>query len=655
MSQELATITTHGAHSLLTYQSCVVEVDGDNLAPAAADVQAPDSEHLSLDEKIQLTDDVISNLTALQLSNVTLFTFDDEDGDDEALEKRTLFGRCKTYPGDLLYPGKLVWSLFNILLGGALIETVPFAAVCYDDFGNFDAARCDYITRNWSNYSYMHIEDPTSINSVLYEGNNCLPQGIDPTADGCEVGGLPSYVVAATNVAQIQLAVNFARNLNLRLVIHNTGHDFGAKSTGAGALSIWTHHLKSVQFFKAYNGHGYKGPAFKVGAGVQAFEIYEAARKQGVTVVGGEGETVGVMGGYIQGGGHSPLSGLYGMASDQVLAFEVVLANGRFVTASPSSNSDLFWALRGGGGSTYGVVTSVLVKAHPQIKVATLTFDLGTGPNVTAEQFWAAMRAYFDGFIEYAVDKGNYEYFRIFSTGPGAFAFSMAPWFAPGMTEKELRALVAPLFAEFDKIGVEYTPVFREFDNYYDAWRASFPLESWASPSIRQASRLFPRENWESKSKLDTTFETIKSTIEDGNFVIAFNINAGPKGYPDTAVNPAWRNTVMHAICASRWNPTDDYATKKAASDRLTFDWMKRWRDVSPGAGAYMSESDYIEPNFTQSFWGTKYPKALSLKKKYDPKDVFYAQNAVGSEFWEMSEMILGNLPSQNSKLCRKK
>jgi hypothetical protein len=214
---------------------------------------------------------------------------------------------------------------------------------------------------------------------------------------------------------------------------------------------------------------------------------------------------------------------------------------------------------------------------------------------------------------------------------------------------------VAPLFAKFDKIGVEYTPVFRQFDNFHDAWRASFPLEPWGSTFIRQASRLFPRENWESQAKLNATFEAIKSTVEEGNYVIAFNIAAAPEGYPDTAVNPAWRKTVMHAICAAMWDPSANEATKKAASDKLTFDWMQRWRDVSPGAGAYMSESDYIEPNFTQAFWGTNYPKALSIKKKYDPRDVFYAQNAVGSEFWEMSEMILGNLPSQDSKLCYKK
>lgn len=145
----------------------------------------------------------------------------------------------------------------------------------------------------------------------------------------CTIGGYPYYVVNATTVAKIQLAVNFARNLNLRLVIKNTGHDFAGKSSGGGAVSIWTHHLKSISYIPAYNGSTYSGKAFKIGSGVQAIDVYAAAKEQGLTVVGGEGETVGVSGGYIQGGGHSPLAGIYGLAADSALEFDVVTADGR--------------------------------------------------------------------------------------------------------------------------------------------------------------------------------------------------------------------------------------------------------------------------------------------------------------------------------------
>lgn len=110
-------------------------------------------------------------------------------------------------------------------------------------------------------------------------------------ADSCTLGGYPSYVVNASSVSEIQMAVNFARNQGLRLVVKNTGHDFLGKSAGAGAVSIWTHNLKQVEHIPEYSAPGteYTGPAFKVGVGLQAFEIYKIAHDHGLVVLGGEG------------------------------------------------------------------------------------------------------------------------------------------------------------------------------------------------------------------------------------------------------------------------------------------------------------------------------------------------------------------------------
>jgi FAD/FMN-containing dehydrogenase len=108
-------------------------------------------------------------------------------------------------------------------------------------------------------------------------------------ADSCTLGGYPSYAVAVTNVAQIQLAINLARNANLRLVVKNNGHDFNGKSAGAGALSIWTHKLNQIQYLPKFTQGSYTGPAIKLASGVQAIDVYTAANQHGVTVVGGEG------------------------------------------------------------------------------------------------------------------------------------------------------------------------------------------------------------------------------------------------------------------------------------------------------------------------------------------------------------------------------
>jgi hypothetical protein len=108
------------------------------------------------------------------------------------------------------------------------------------------------------------------------------------SSDGtCTLGGYASYSIDVRSVAHVQLGVNFARNLNLRLTIKNTGHDYIGKSSGAGALSLWTHNLKDIKFIKNYKSAGYSGPAFKAGAGVQGFEILEAARDNDVTVLAG--------------------------------------------------------------------------------------------------------------------------------------------------------------------------------------------------------------------------------------------------------------------------------------------------------------------------------------------------------------------------------
>jgi hypothetical protein len=103
-------------------------------------------------ETVQLTPDVLANLTALGLSNISLFDFPTEE---VAAAKRGILS-CKTFPGDLLWPIPLVWTVFDLLLGGALEQVTPLAAPCYDDHPkDRDAAKCSFISANWNNDSYM--------------------------------------------------------------------------------------------------------------------------------------------------------------------------------------------------------------------------------------------------------------------------------------------------------------------------------------------------------------------------------------------------------------------------------------------------------------------------------------------------------------------
>ncbi|CAK7226599.1 hypothetical protein SBRCBS47491_006286 [Sporothrix bragantina] len=642
----------------LTVDNTTIPATVDTVAPAAADVAATSSNATELftSESVQLTDSVLANLTALNLSSIDMFTFDDASAASKRSNKCKRSTQCKVMPGNLLYPISLVWDIFGLLLGpGALIKTVPIASPCYTNWGNQNAAKCAFLDANWSNDSYIHAEDPTSIMWPLYQGATCMPT--ESPSNQCTLGGYPSYAVSATNVAQIQLAVNFARNANLRLVVKNTGHDFNGKSAGAGALSIWTHNLKQIQYYSSLKANGYTGPAMKLGAGVQAFEMYQAANQYGVSVVGGEGKTVGVMGGYILGGGHSPLSSLYGMAADQVLSMEVVLPNGQFVTASTTSNPDLFWALRGGGGSTFGVVTSVTVKAYPKMQVSVATFNFMSGGNITADLFWQGISAYMS-YLPTFTDAGTYSYFDIIQIAPGTYYFAMAPFFAPKLSQAQLQALVAPLMADLAALGIPVNALtYNNYNNFYDAWNNNFPLEAVGVTTLKTASRLFPRANFEPTTGNATLFNetvaAIRYTVEAGATVLAFNIAANPAtGYPDSAVNPAWRNTVLHAIQAISWDAGSSDEVIAAACLKLTNDWQAAWRATCPDAGAYMSEGDILEPNFQQAFYGSaNYARLYAYKQQVDPWGLFYAPTGVGSEDWYITGQITG-LPTQNGQLC---
>lgn len=564
-----------------------------SLSRSSAAARSINTNNLFVEETAQLTDESLSELGSLlngQSIGLDHATFDQIFGfsKGDSITKRSV-GDCKTYAGDFSWPDELVWFAFDFLLGSALLEVPPIASPCYSNWDNYDEALCTSISDGFTD-SHLHMDHPSSIMSPFYQGATCMP--IEGAPGNCTLGGFPYFVVNATNVAQIQLAINLARNLDLRLVIKNTGHDFGGKSAGEGALSIWTHNLKGLDYLPDYSSSSYTGPAFKMGSGVQTFELYAAAKEHGVTVIGGEGETVGVAGGYIQGGGHSPLGSVYGLGSDQALAFQVVTADGRFLTASEEENSDLFWALRGGGGGTFGVVTSVTVKAYPKIGVTISNFTLTTGDDLDSETYWQAMRLFWNHFVDFA-DAGAYSYFRLYAIGPDAYYFGMTPFLTPNMTVDEHNALLQPWIDELSALNVSLTWVSEPtyYDDFYDAWAQAFPLETVGLDAGRIASRLFPRENWENTTLLNETWAAVKNTTENGFYFTGFNMKN--ELYPENtagSANPAWRNSVLHAITAVAWTDPTSPEEILALSDSMTYGCMDQWRAVTPNSGSYLGE-----------------------------------------------------------------
>ncbi|KAI1743716.1 putative 6-hydroxy-D-nicotine oxidase [Xylaria scruposa] len=604
-----------------------------------------------INNELVLTNDILAQLASQELSNISLFKFA-ENIETKENDKGSLFAKCKTNPDDLL---QSAWKVFNLLTGGALIKTVPVGAVCFTNSEHYDAEKCQEILGHW-NESPTHADDPTSIMSPLYQGKTCMPQnGNDST---CDIGGFPSYAVNISSVAQIQLAINFARNTNVRLVVKNTGHDFLGKSTGASALSIWTHNLKSIDYIEHYTGRDYTGTAMKLGAGVEVGELYAAADKYGISAVGGECKGVGVVGGYIQGGGHSPLSSLYGLGADQVLSIDIVLPNGRFITADANHNTDIFWAVRGGGGATFGVVTSMTVKVYPKMVYSGLTFNITSGndsmANVTTDALIAALEAYWRKFPDYAAAKGHYGYSRVsprFDGLPG-YTWRFHPWLAPGTNLIDFKKTITPLLVEWQAVGFDVEPAFFEYDNFYQPWLSHFPTEFVANANLRQSSRLIPAKNWEDAATLNQTITTLRDVL-GSTLMIMYNIVGKRQQGVDNAVNPAWRENLFFVIVGSSWTDTSTPAEIEAANEAVTWNLGAKLRSISRGSGTYLNEADVAEPNFQQAFWGANYDRLLAIKKIVDPWDTFWAPTAVGSENWYITGQESW-LPGQNGRLCRK-
>ncbi|KAL7952396.1 hypothetical protein V8C34DRAFT_310046 [Trichoderma compactum] len=568
-------------------------------------------------------------------------------------------GQCKPLPGDKGWPSQAEWDAFAKALGGsALIRTVPLAAPCYKSWGVYDAGKCASITSNWTS-PYFHEEDPTSVMWPVWEGRTCVPTD-DPSKSTCTLGAYPVYAVNATSVAHIQLAVNFARSKGLRLVIKNTGHDYQGKSSGAGALSIWTHNLNDISYLANYKLGEFSGNALHVGSGVTTEHMVRLADQHDALVVGGMCATVGFAGGYFAGGGHSPLSSLFGLGADHILAINVVTADGRFVTVTERTQPDLFWALRGGGPSTFGVTTSVVVRLHPKLEVTTSQISFQTSDSVNNETFWLGVRAYFEhfdpmtkaGFYGLAGIRRNSEWYN-----NSAYSLGVEPMFAPNSSIESFNKVMKPFFDKLTKLGIPYETQPRHFDTFYSAFTDAWPRSQLqvAEPANIEASRLFPKDVWNDAEGFEKAFQAIRRVSDAGYDLTAFAVAPGNPFNVDNAANPALRHNIAFFSTGILLPENPTPAELAATQSKVMNDLVQPWRDAAPASkfgGSYLNEGNAKEPNWQQDFFGSNYPRLLSIKRQWDPAGVFYAVAGVGSEDWEVRTKEQG-IQTQNGPLCR--
>ena len=176
------------------------------------------------------------------------------------------------------------------------------------------------------------------------------------------------YAIAARNAQDIAAGVNFARENNLRLVVKGGGHSYQGTSNAPDSLLIWTRHMHDITMHDGFvpQGCGRSTPqrAVTLGSGAIWMQAYDAVTtKAGGYVQGGGCTTVGVAG-LIQSGGFGSFSKHYGTAAAGLLEAEVVTADGEIRIANACTNPDLFWALKGGGGGSFGVVSKVTLRVR---------------------------------------------------------------------------------------------------------------------------------------------------------------------------------------------------------------------------------------------------------------------------------------------------
>ncbi|TDZ17658.1 FAD-linked oxidoreductase ZEB1 [Colletotrichum orbiculare MAFF 240422] len=536
---------------------------------------------------------------------------------------------CRCLPGDACWPSTDSWNTLNTTVGGKLIATVPIGSVCHDP--NYDEAACTALRNSWT-LPETHFPSSSSVMQSFFANQSC-----DPFTDrttSCLVGNYVNYAVEVTSAKDVVETINFARENNIRFLVRNTGHDHLGRSTGAGALAAWTHKLKEI-IVTDWSDDLWTGPAVKMGAGVLGYEVTEAGKSSGLVVVGGECPTVGPAGGYIQGGGHSALTTNFGMAADQALEYEVVTADGSIVTASRTQNSDLFWALSGGGPGTFGVVTAVTVRAYPDANIGGV--GLQTAASYTTQEKWWQMLDAFHSLLPNMTDQGAMVVF-VYSSA----IFAINPLTAYNKTAEEAKAILQPFLDVLADLAIPYSSSATNYSTYrdhYDKWMGPLPYGHVVVESYNFGSRLVPRSVLGDTTARSAYVDAIRYGADNyGVLSAGVALNASAPIGVDNAVNPHWRNAVIHVQYSTAWsNDPANWEQMITDQKRMTDDIMPPIEAATPGSGNYVNEADFNIVEWKENFFGGNYDKLLEIKKRWDADGVFYALKTVGSDAWNVA------------------
>ena len=422
----------------------------------------------------------------------------------------------------------------------------------------------------------------------------------------------PAVIVFAQETQDVVNAVAWARQNDVPLRARSGRHSLEGWSCVADGIVIDVSDLKSATIDSASN-------TAAVGAGLNQLEAVTELGKAGVAAPTGTEGTVGLVGATL-GGGFGLLTRGFGMASDSLLAAEVVVASGsdgaEAIIVDEQNNSDLLWALRGAGNGTFGIVTSMTYKVYPLTQTIYITAawpGLGDLPGVF--DAWQRCAPFTDSRLttQLEINPGDVRLIGILAAG----------------SEDEAAQLLAPILS----VG---TPTVSMTDaNWADNYAAFQVVTSEEAANWKFASQfiseLFPAEAID----LIVSFMSKAPTPECNYFTNAFG-GAVRDSEPSGGSAFAHRNSLFYAEPGAGWGGARGELPvgRPAAPNPLTpvcVDWIAEFAEaLGPYVnGAYVNVPNAGMADWETAYWGPNVDRLRTIKAKYDPNNVFSFEQSI--------------------------
>jgi hypothetical protein len=409
----------------------------------------------------------------------------------------------------------------------------------------------------------------------------------------------PGMIARCADVADVITAVNFGRENDLLVAIRGGGHNAGGLGICDDGLVIDLSQIRYTHVDPAAR-------TVRVGGGCTWADVDHATHAFGLATPAGTISTTGV-GGLTLGGGIGYLTRQWGLTIDNLLAADMVLADGRLVTASPEENEDLFWAIRGGGGN-FGVVTSFLFKTHP------VHTDYA-GPTLWDLEDATEVMQWYRAFIAEAPEEINgFFAFLVVPPGPpfpehlhkkimcGIVWCYTGPLARAEQAFKPIRTFKPPVL---DLVGPIPHPALQSmFDALYPPglqwyWKADFVNEL-----SDEAIALYV--------KYGSAIPTMHSTIH------LYPING--------AARRPGKNDTPWSYRDATWAQVIVGVDPDPANNDRIIGWAKKcWHALHPysAGGAYVNfMMDEGEDRIKATYRGN-YKRLVTIKNKYDPTNLF--------------------------------